>query len=42
MKPCDNCTINIDQAIQFDEVICYLTCEKWQEWSKANAQMPNL
>ncbi len=31
-KPCDNCGVNIEQAILYDEVICFETCQKWQEW----------
>ena len=31
-KPCDNCTTNIDQAIQCDEITCYLTCEDFKKW----------
>jgi len=33
-KPCENCRINIEQAILYDEVDCYLTCEKFKEWKK--------
>jgi len=33
-KPCDNCTINIEQAIDNDEVTCFKTCKKWQKWGK--------
>uniref|UniRef100_A0A6M3L2T2 Uncharacterized protein n=1 Tax=viral metagenome TaxID=1070528 RepID=A0A6M3L2T2_9ZZZZ len=31
-KPCDDCTTNIDQAIQCDEVTCYQTCEEFKKW----------
>jgi len=34
MKPCDKCSTNIEQAIMFDEITCYLTCKKWKRWSK--------
>lgn len=33
-KPCDNCTVNVEQAIDNEEITCYLTCEKWLQWSK--------
>jgi len=31
-KPCDNCGVNIEQAILYDEITCYRTCRAWQEW----------
>jgi len=36
MKPCDNCTVNIQQYLDHDEITCYLTCKKFKEWRKAN------
>lgn len=43
-KPCDNCTTNIDQAILYDEITCYLTCKifkRWQKWASANRSASN-
>ena len=31
-KPCDECTTNIEQAIDHDSVECYLTCKDFKEW----------
>lgn len=32
VKPCDGCMTKIDQAVIYDEVTCYETCEKLKEW----------
>jgi len=31
-KPCDNCTVNIEEAILYDEVMCYLSCKDFRLW----------
>jgi len=31
-KPCDDCTVNIEQAILYDEVSCFGSCESFKEW----------
>ncbi len=31
-KPCDDCSTNIDQAIQCDEITCFQTCPQYKEW----------
>lgn len=31
-RPCDGCGTNIEQAVQWDEVTCWTTCEKWKAW----------
>jgi hypothetical protein len=36
-NPYSTCTVNMEEAILYDEVVCYRTCEKWQEWSKEYA-----
>lgn len=33
-KPCNNCNVNLEQAIFQDEVTCFKTCKEWKEWSK--------
>ena len=34
-KPCDNCTVNLEQAFLYDEVTCFQTCKKWLVEEKA-------
>ncbi len=31
-KPCDDCTVNLEQAMFYDEVTCFKTCVAWQRW----------
>lgn len=33
-KPCDNCVTNMEQALLYDEVVCFKTCERWKEWKQ--------
>ncbi len=39
-KPCDNCTTNIDQAINYDEVTCFQTCNKFKQWQSSREEKP--
>lgn len=38
VKPCDSCTINLEQAILNDEVTCYRTCKEWQDWKEGRLE----
>ena len=33
-KPCNNCGVNIEQAILYDEVLCYKTCKRFKDWQE--------
>lgn len=33
-SPCKDCPVKIDQAILYDEVTCYKTCQKWLDWKR--------
>ena len=35
-KPCDNCTVNLEQAAFHDEVTCFKTCKDWKDWKEWN------
>ncbi len=32
MKPCDECTVKLEQTVLYDEVTCFKTCKYWLEW----------
>ncbi len=36
MKPCDNCQQNILEVILYEEITCYLKCERYKKWVMEN------
>lgn len=36
-KPCDDCIVNLEQAMLYDEVTCWKTCKDWAKWRAEKA-----